>query len=77
MKICHAMVAGAVTLSFAGVAAAQDLPVPGGGGFERIVGAAIVVLPDYEGSDDYTFPLASSVKAAIEPFAGKAVFADG
>ena len=36
MKICHAMVAGAVTLSFAGVAAAQDLPVPDSGGFERI-----------------------------------------
>ncbi len=55
MKFWKAMVAGAMTLSFAGVSAAQDLPVPDGGAFDRVVGAAVVVLPDYEGSDDYTF----------------------
>ncbi len=55
LKIWKAMAAGAMTLSFVGVAAAQDLPVPDGGSFDRIVGAAGVLLPDYEGSDDYTF----------------------
>ncbi len=29
--------------------------MPDGGAFDRIVGAAVVLLPDYEGSDDYTF----------------------
>ena len=55
MKFWKAMVVGAMTLSFAGVAVAQDLSVPRVEGFDRVVGAAAVVLPDYEGSDDYTF----------------------
>ena len=55
MQIGKAMVAWVMTLSFAGVAAAQDLPVPDIAGFDRVVGLAAVALPDYEGSDDYTF----------------------
>ncbi len=55
MKNWKAMVTGATILGLTSVAAAQDLPVAEGGGLDRTVGAFAVVLPDYEGSDDYTF----------------------
>ena len=37
---------------------AQDIPVPASVGFDHIVGAVAVALPDYEGSDDQTFAVA-------------------
>ena len=55
MKSWKTMVAGATMLSFTSVAAAQDLPVADGGGLNRTVGGFGLILPDYEGSDDYTF----------------------
>jgi outer membrane protein len=54
MKFRKAIVAGVTMLFFAGSAAAQDLPVPDAAGFDHIIGAAVVMLPDYQGSDTAT-----------------------
>jgi outer membrane protein len=54
MRIWKVMMASTMAVSFAGVAAAQDLPMPSASGFDRVVGVGVVLLPDYEGSDDYT-----------------------
>ena len=40
-------------IGFTGAVYAQDLPVPEGSGLDRMIGALVVVVPDYEGSDDY------------------------
>ena len=50
---------GTVCLLAAGSSSyAQDIPVPANTGVDNIVGGVVVVLPDYEGSDDYTFAIA-------------------
>jgi outer membrane protein len=54
MKTWKLLVAAAAMFSITGIATAQDLPVAEGGGMKRAVGAFGLVLPDYEGSDDYT-----------------------
>ena len=49
------LVAGAifVILSAPGIGLAQDIPAPVTPTLDRMVGAMVVVLPEYEGSDEY------------------------
>ena len=54
-------------IAFSGTVYAQDIPVPEGG-FDRVVGAVAVALPDYEGSDDYTFAVAPLVKFTFSDY---------
>jgi outer membrane protein len=58
MKFCKVIVAGAMMLALAGSATAQDWAVPDTSGFDNIVGVGALMLPDYQGSDDYTFTAA-------------------
>jgi outer membrane protein len=60
LRIGAVMVAGAffVFSSAPGVSVAQDIPAPAPAGMDKMVGAVAVLLPDYEGSEDYTFALA-------------------
>ena len=46
---------GVCLLGAASFSYAQNIPVPANTGVDNIVGAVVVVLPDYEGSDDFTF----------------------
>ena len=43
-------------------ASAQDLFAPEVPGLDKLVGAVVAGVPDYEGSDDYTFALAPLIK---------------
>lgn len=54
------VVAGAFfAFSFApGTGMAQDIPAPAPAGVDKMLGAVAVMLPDYEGSDDYTLAAA-------------------
>ncbi len=49
-------------LGAASVLYAQDIPVPASTGFDHILGAVAVAVPDYEGSDDQTFAVAPVAK---------------
>ena len=49
-------------LGAASVLYAQDIPVPASTGFDHILGAVAVAVPDYEGSDDQTFVVAPVAK---------------
>lgn len=58
-RLWQALCLGGVCLLGAGsFSYAQNIPVPANTGVDNIVGVVTVVLPDYEGSDDYTFAIA-------------------
>jgi outer membrane protein len=54
VKKIFALAAVAVLASYVGSAKAQDIPAPVPTGVDNMVGAVVVAVPDYEGSDDYT-----------------------
>lgn len=54
MKKFLSIAAAAVFLAFGSNAKAQDIPAPAPTGIDNMVGLAVVAIPDYEGSDDYT-----------------------
>jgi outer membrane protein len=52
---------------FADRAAAQDIFAPRMIGVDKLVGAVAVIVPDYEGSDDYTFAAAPLIQYKFSP----------
>ncbi len=67
MKILRTMwqslcLSGVFVLGVASFSHAQDIPVPANAGVDNLVGGVVAIVPDYEGSDDYTFALAPLAK---------------
>lgn len=57
LRASVSVVAGAFLVFYAlsNTSVAQDIPAPAPAGVDKMVGAVAVVLPDYEGSDDFKF----------------------
>ena len=67
MKILGTMwrslcLSGVFVLGVASFSYAQDIPVPANDGVDNLLGGVVAMVPDYEGSDDYTFAIAPLAK---------------
>jgi outer membrane protein len=66
-RFISAIVLALVFGNFSDRAAAQDLFAPRMVGVDNLVGAVAVIVPDYEGSDDYTFAAAPLIQYKFSP----------
>lgn len=57
-RILYLLLPVALMATNIGVVSAQDIFAPRAIGVDRLIGIAAVAVPDYEGSDDYTFAAA-------------------